>query len=174
LHAYHTERVLDASAGLRPLARLAGSHGERCDGSGYHRGSRSTELPLTAWLLAAADCYHALGEPRPHRRAMTAAAAASELTREAEAGRLEADAVHAVLTAAGPGTALPGHGRAPAATTPASGIRARRAPAHEAGRQRARKAGRAFRAGVRGTRPAGHGPGHQAGRAAAGDLAEDV
>jgi HD-GYP domain-containing protein (c-di-GMP phosphodiesterase class II) len=66
LHAYHTERVLDAAAGLRPLARLAGSHGERCDGSGYHRGSRAAELPLTAWLLAAADCYHAMGEPRPH------------------------------------------------------------------------------------------------------------
>ena len=101
LHAYHTERVLDASAGLRPLARLAGSHGERGDGSGYHRGSRSAELPLTAWLLATADCYHALGEPRPHRRAMTASAAASELSREAQAGRLEADAVHAVLAAAG-------------------------------------------------------------------------
>ena len=37
--AYHTERVLDVAPGLRPLARLAGSHGERCDGSGYHRGS---------------------------------------------------------------------------------------------------------------------------------------
>jgi HD-GYP domain-containing protein (c-di-GMP phosphodiesterase class II)/DNA-binding CsgD family transcriptional regulator len=101
LHAYHTERVLDAAAGLRPLARLAGSHGERYDGSGYHRGSRSAELPLTAWLLAAADCYQAMGEPRPHRRALPADAAARELSREAEAGRLAADAVHAVLAAAG-------------------------------------------------------------------------
>jgi len=101
LHAYHTERVLDAAAGLRQLARLAGSHGERCDGSGYHRGSRSAELPLTGWLLAAADCYHAMGEPRPHRRALPAGAAASELSREAEAGRLAPDAVHAVLAAAG-------------------------------------------------------------------------
>ena len=101
LHAYHTERVLDAAAGLRPLARLAGSHGERCDGSGYHRSSRAAELPLTAWLLAAADCYHAMGEPRPHRRALPAGAAARELSQEAAAGKLAADAVHAVLTAAG-------------------------------------------------------------------------
>jgi DNA-binding NarL/FixJ family response regulator len=101
LHAYHTERVLDAAAALRPLARLAGSHGERCDGSGYHRASRATELPLTAWLLAAADCYHAMGEPRPYRRALPAGTAASELSREADAGRLAAEAVHAVLTAAG-------------------------------------------------------------------------
>src|SRR6266516_2188807 len=101
LHAYHTERVLDAAAGLRPLARLAGSHGERCDGSGYHRGNKAAELPMTAWLLAAADCYHAMREPRPHRQALTAGAAADELGREAAAGRLAPDAVHAVLAAAG-------------------------------------------------------------------------
>jgi HD-GYP domain-containing protein (c-di-GMP phosphodiesterase class II)/DNA-binding CsgD family transcriptional regulator len=101
LHAYHTERVLDAAAGLRPLARLAGSHGERCDGSGYHRGSRAAELPMTAWLLAAADCYQAMREPRPHRPALPAGAAADELSREAAAGRLAPDAVHAVLAAAG-------------------------------------------------------------------------
>ncbi|MGE5286454.1 MAG: HD domain-containing phosphohydrolase [Micromonosporaceae bacterium] len=101
LHAYHSERVLDAAAGLRPLARLAGSHGERCDGSGYHRGSRAGELPLTAWLLAAADCYQAMREPRPHRRALSAAAAADELRRDAEAGRLAPEAANAVLIAAG-------------------------------------------------------------------------
>jgi DNA-binding CsgD family transcriptional regulator len=112
LHAYHTERVLDAAAALRPLARLAGSHGERCDGSGYHRASRAAELPLTAWLLAAADCYHAMGEPRPHRQALPAGTAASELSREADAGRLTADAVHAVLTAAGQPQPRPATGMA--------------------------------------------------------------
>jgi HD-GYP domain-containing protein (c-di-GMP phosphodiesterase class II)/DNA-binding CsgD family transcriptional regulator len=101
LHAYHTERVLDAADGLRPLARLAGSHGERCDGSGYHRGSRSGEIPMTAWLLAAADCYHAMREPRAHRQALPPGAAAAELGREADAGRLAPEAVHAVLAAAG-------------------------------------------------------------------------
>src|ERR1700760_2971775 len=70
LHAYHSERVLDACPALRPLARLAGSHGERCDGSGYHRGSRAGDLPAAAWLLAAADCYQAMRERRPHRPAL--------------------------------------------------------------------------------------------------------
>jgi HD-GYP domain-containing protein (c-di-GMP phosphodiesterase class II)/DNA-binding CsgD family transcriptional regulator len=101
LHAYHTERVLDAAAGLRPLARLAGSHGERCDGSGYHRGSRAGDMPLAAWLLATADCYHAMREPRSYRQALSARDAADELTRQAEAGLLAPDAVDAVLTAAG-------------------------------------------------------------------------
>jgi HD-GYP domain-containing protein (c-di-GMP phosphodiesterase class II) len=101
LHAYHSERVLDVAEGLRPLARLAGSHGERCDGSGYHKGSRAADLPLTAWLLAAADCYHAMREHRPYRPALSAAAAADELSRDAQAGRLAPEAVSAVLAAAG-------------------------------------------------------------------------
>jgi len=101
LHAYHSERVLEACPALRPLARLAGSHGERCDGSGYHRGSRAADLPAAAWLLAAADCYQAMREPRAHRPARSPRAAADELSAEAQAGRLPPDAVRAVLAAAG-------------------------------------------------------------------------
>ena len=101
LHAYHSERVLEVCPGLRPLARLAGSHGERCDGSGYHRGSRAGDLPAGAWLLAAADCYQAMREPRAHRPALSPQAAADELCRDAQAGRLPPAAVQAVLAAAG-------------------------------------------------------------------------
>ena len=101
LHTYHSERVLDAAEGLQPLARLAGSHGERYDGSGYHRGSRGADLPLAAWLLAAADCYHAMLESRAHRPALSQDAAIRELQREAKGGRLSPEAVSAVLTAAG-------------------------------------------------------------------------
>jgi HD-GYP domain-containing protein (c-di-GMP phosphodiesterase class II) len=101
LHAYHSERVLDVSASLRPLARLAGAHGERYDGSGYHRGSKARDLPLAAWLLAAADCYHAMREPRAYRPQMPAAAAADELRSEATDGRLAPEAVNAILVAAG-------------------------------------------------------------------------
>jgi HD-GYP domain-containing protein (c-di-GMP phosphodiesterase class II) len=101
LHAYHSERVLEACPALRPLARPAGSHGERCDGSGYHRGSRAGDLPAEAWLLAAADCYQAMREPRAHRPARSPQAAADELCQDAQAGRLPHEAVQAVLAAAG-------------------------------------------------------------------------
>ena len=101
LHAYHSERVLDVAPGLRPLARLAGSHGERGDGSGYHRGSKSAELPLTTRLLVAADCYQAMREPRAYRPALSAEAAAAELGRDVAAGRLAPEAANAVLVAAG-------------------------------------------------------------------------
>ena len=101
LHPYHTERVLSRSPFLSALAPVAGAHHERLDGSGYHRGITGTDLSLAARVLAAADAYHAMTEPRPHRAALTAKQASDGLADEARAGRLDADAVTAVLQAAG-------------------------------------------------------------------------
>ena len=101
LHPYYTERVLSRSSALAPLGALAALHHERLDGSGYHRQVHPSQLPQTARILAAADVYQALTEPRPHRPAITPDAAAAEVSREAQAGRLDREAVHAVLSAAG-------------------------------------------------------------------------
>ena len=101
LHPYHTERVLSRSPFLSALAPVAGAHHERLDGSGYHRGSVGAELGLPARLLAAADVYHAMTEPRPHRDSVAPERAAEELGRNASAGGLDADAVAAVVEAAG-------------------------------------------------------------------------
>jgi HD-GYP domain-containing protein (c-di-GMP phosphodiesterase class II) len=101
LHPYLGERILARSPGLNRLAAIATLHHERCDGSGYHRGVDARSLPQTAKLLAAADAFHAMTEPRPHRAAMSADAAADELRKEARAGRLDGDAVSCVLAAAG-------------------------------------------------------------------------
>lgn len=101
LHAHYTERAFAQSPTLAPIGRLAGSHHERLDGSGYHRGCRGPDLDQSARILAAADCYTAMREARPYREGLDAPAAEAELQREAEAGRLCADAVDAVLSAAG-------------------------------------------------------------------------
>ncbi|MGQ0668526.1 MAG: HD domain-containing phosphohydrolase [Actinomycetota bacterium] len=101
LHAYHSERVLSRSAVLAPLAPLVGMHHERQDGSGYHRGASGGAIPSPARVLAAADAFVAMTEERAHRPAMPPDAAARELEREASAGRLDPDAVRAVLRAAG-------------------------------------------------------------------------
>jgi HD-GYP domain-containing protein (c-di-GMP phosphodiesterase class II) len=101
LHPYQTERVLSRSPFLSTLIPIAGAHHERLDGSGYHRGAGGAELAFPARLLAAADAYHALTEPRPHRDTVPPEQAALELGREATAGRLDADAVTAVVEAAG-------------------------------------------------------------------------
>ena len=52
-------------------------------------------------VLAAADFYHSRTEPRPHRPALTPDEAAAQLRAEARAGRMDGDAVTAVLGAAG-------------------------------------------------------------------------
>ena len=101
LHPHFTERAFAQSPALAPVGLLAGSHHERLDGSGYHRGTRGPALDQAARILAAADCYAAMREARPHRPALEAPAAEAELMREAEEGRLDPDAVDAVLAAAG-------------------------------------------------------------------------
>jgi HD-GYP domain-containing protein (c-di-GMP phosphodiesterase class II) len=101
LHPYYTERVLSASPFLAGLAPTAGAHHERLDGSGYHRARAGAELATPARVLAAADAYQAMTEPRPHREPMAPEHAAEELARAASARRLDPDAVTAVIEAAG-------------------------------------------------------------------------
>jgi HD-GYP domain-containing protein (c-di-GMP phosphodiesterase class II) len=101
LHAYHSERVLARSPFLAALAPVASFHHERLDGSGYHRGTAAADITPPARLLATADAYHAMTEPRPHRAALSSGQAVEALGREAGAGRLDRDAVAAVLEVAG-------------------------------------------------------------------------
>jgi DNA-binding NarL/FixJ family response regulator len=56
---------------------------------------------MPARLLAAADVFRAMCEPRPHRPAPGPEQAADALTAEANTGRLDPDAVTAVIEAAG-------------------------------------------------------------------------
>ena len=101
LHPYFTERVLTHSPFLSGLAAVASGHHERMDGSGYHRGLSGAMLAAPARLLAAADAYHAMTEPRPHRAPLSPQQAAETLGEECRAGLFDADAVAAVLEAAG-------------------------------------------------------------------------
>jgi HD-GYP domain-containing protein (c-di-GMP phosphodiesterase class II)/DNA-binding CsgD family transcriptional regulator len=99
LHPYYTERVLATSPLLEPLATIAGAHHERLDGHGYHRGI--TTVPPAARVLAAADVFQALTEPRPHRPPQTADRASADVESMAGAGALDPDAAEAVCAAAG-------------------------------------------------------------------------
>jgi HD-GYP domain-containing protein (c-di-GMP phosphodiesterase class II) len=101
MHAYWTERILAQSPFLRDVAHLASSAHERLDGTGYHRSVPSAMLGRPARLLAAADAYHAMREPRPYRPARSAPDAAEALLAAVAAGRLDREAAHAVLDAAG-------------------------------------------------------------------------
>ncbi|WP_435278772.1 HD domain-containing phosphohydrolase [Rhodococcus yananensis] len=101
MYPYLTDRILSRVDGLESVVALARTHRERLDGSGYPNGLRGAELHAESRILAAAETYQRLLEPRPHRRALTAEDAAARMRRDARAGRFDAEAVEAVLGAAG-------------------------------------------------------------------------
>jgi HD-GYP domain-containing protein (c-di-GMP phosphodiesterase class II) len=101
LHPYYTERILSTPAALTPMAAIAGLHHERLDGSGYHRGCHGAAIGTAARVLAAADSFQAMTQRRPHRPPLHLDQARDEVLRDARRGRLDPDAVAAVLDAAG-------------------------------------------------------------------------
>ena len=99
LHPYHSERILASTAAFDPMARVAGMHHERIDGSGYHRGCRGKDIDIAARVLGCADAFQAMTQRRPHRAALEPEQARDELLREARAGRLDPEVVAAILDA---------------------------------------------------------------------------
>jgi len=98
---FFTVRVLERVPELATIGRVAGKVRERLDGSGYPAGLTADRLSAEARLLAAAQVYQALLEDRPHRPAATPAEARRATLEQVAKGRLDADAVRAVLGAAG-------------------------------------------------------------------------
>jgi HD-GYP domain-containing protein (c-di-GMP phosphodiesterase class II) len=101
IHPYLTERMLCQSEALAPLGAVAVQPREQLDGSGYPRGLAGPAISRPARILGAADAYQAMREPRPHRPPRSADEAAATLRADVKAGRRDAEAVEAVLGAAG-------------------------------------------------------------------------
>ena len=81
-HADLGARTLDTviqnfeAKGFLSMGRdIAASHHEKWDGSGYPRGIKETQIPLSARILALADVYDALTSVRPYKGAWTHEAA---------------------------------------------------------------------------------------------------
>ena len=62
-----------------PVAELVRCHHESWDGSGYPRGLKSEEIPLTARILTVVDNFDALTSDRPYRAALTVESAVETL-----------------------------------------------------------------------------------------------
>jgi len=69
-HPRHTAEILSRVPIFDELAIEAGSHHERMDGRGYHRGVAAGTLSASARALAVADVAEALGSDRPYRQGM--------------------------------------------------------------------------------------------------------
>lgn len=101
LHVYYVERIFNRPEPLRRIGLLAAAHHERMDGSGYHRGVGGTMLSAQARVLAVADAYSAMRQPRPYRGPRSEVEVVRVLRAEATEGRLDPIATDAVLSAAG-------------------------------------------------------------------------
>ncbi len=68
-HTVFARDLLEPIPFLRSAIDVPYAHHERWDGSGYPRGLRGEEIPLSARIFAVADVYDALTYDRPYRRA---------------------------------------------------------------------------------------------------------
>jgi putative nucleotidyltransferase with HDIG domain len=66
-HAKLSEQILERISHFDVIAKIAGQHHERLDGSGYPHGLGADELSLDVRVVTMADVYCALAETRPYR-----------------------------------------------------------------------------------------------------------
>ncbi len=103
-HPALTEDILSRIAPFAELARVAGAHHERLDGSGYPHGLDATRIRLETRIITTADIFDALTAERPYRRALPVEAVMAIMQRER--GRaIDADCL-AALEAVRPSFAL--------------------------------------------------------------------
>jgi|GEM_PF-1518062 len=68
-HPTYARELLSPIAYLHPALDIPYCHHEKWDGSGYPRGLRGEQIPLTARTFAVVDVWDALRSDRPYRKA---------------------------------------------------------------------------------------------------------
>jgi putative nucleotidyltransferase with HDIG domain len=94
-HPRWSMEILDRVGAFRELARIAGAHHERLDGSGYFAGLSAEQLDLPSRILAVADVAEALSADRPYRPALGPDEVLEIMRRDA-GHTLDADAIAAL------------------------------------------------------------------------------
>lgn len=78
-HAALGERMLAHILDQAEVLAIVRSHHERWDGGGYPDGKSGEEIPLSARIVAVADAFQAMIEPRPYRAPRTRESALEEI-----------------------------------------------------------------------------------------------
>ncbi len=82
-HASLGERLVARIVQQPAVLAVVRSHHERWDGRGYPDGKQGQEIPLAARIVAVADAFQAMIEPRPYRAPQTRDSALSEVVSQA-------------------------------------------------------------------------------------------
>ena len=82
-HPVYAYRWLKEIDYLRRALEIPYCHHERWDGTGYPRGLKGEEIPLSARIFAVVDAWDAMTHDRPYRKALSEEEAVEELRRNA-------------------------------------------------------------------------------------------
>jgi HD-GYP domain-containing protein (c-di-GMP phosphodiesterase class II) len=82
-HVESGERLLHRVVDLPAVLGIVRWHHERWDGRGYPDGKSGDDIPLAARIVAVADAFQAMIEPRPYRDRRSKRAALAEIRRHA-------------------------------------------------------------------------------------------
>jgi HD-GYP domain-containing protein (c-di-GMP phosphodiesterase class II) len=78
-HPNQGARIVEPIPFMGEAVEIVRSHHERFDGTGYPRGLRGYDIPLSARIFAIADSFDAMTSDRPYRSALTTDAAVAEI-----------------------------------------------------------------------------------------------
>ena len=82
-HPAEGQRLLKSHVNSPELLAIVRSHHERWDGDGYPDGLAAEQIPLGARIVAVADAFTAMVEPRPYREPLSGDLARTELLDQA-------------------------------------------------------------------------------------------
>lgn len=82
-HPAEGQRLLEPHVNSPELLAIVRSHHERWDGEGYPDGLAAEQIPLGARIVAVADAFTAMVEPRPYREPLSGELARTELLDQA-------------------------------------------------------------------------------------------
>jgi HD-GYP domain-containing protein (c-di-GMP phosphodiesterase class II) len=88
-HTYHFLRKIPWTKHLQDVPKIAHSHHEKLDGSGYPQGLTAAEIPVQSQMMTIADIYDALtASDRPYKPRLSIDRTLAILHQEAAAGKL--------------------------------------------------------------------------------------
>jgi HD-GYP domain-containing protein (c-di-GMP phosphodiesterase class II) len=127
-HVAFTHQILSEipwEGELRMVPEMAGSHHEKLDGTGYHRGLAGEKIPIGGQILAMVDIYEALtASDRPYKKQFTRDDAIKFLEECARTNWLNPDVVRLFVDRKLYEVTLPDKARIPGTSAPVAGAAA--------------------------------------------------